>query len=607
MLKKILIKYRRSLIVFTHLLLVTLSYWLAFCLRFDFNIPGFYWLIFIKTLPLAILIKMMVFHYQGIYYGLWRYVSIGDLWQIIKASSVSTAVFVFTVLFLNGFSRFPRSVFFLDWLLCVTLISGIRLVTRFFREQFRPLISTKKRRILIVGAGQAGVLMLNECRSNPTMDMSVMGFIDDDPLKKNQSIGGVKILGNRKDIPLVSEKNRIEEIILAIPSAKGEVVRDILKYCQIPYTKIKIIPGMDKILNGELLIKARSVEPDDLLGRETVKIDEEEVRGYIRNKKVLITGAGGSIGSEISRQLAKFSPREILLLDHNENEVYFLVVELKTKYPNIKFRTIIGDIKDVGLLKHVFSSYRPQVVFHAAAHKHVPLMEENPVSAVKNNVIASRNIIYASEHYKVERFIFISTDKAVNPVNVMGKSKRLVEMIIQAKAPKSKTKFMAVRFGNVLGSAGSVVPLFKRQIENGGPVTVTHPDARRYFMSIKEAVSLVLQAAAFGKGGEIFILDMGEQVKIVDIAHNLIVLSGLKMEKDISIKFIGLRKGEKLFEEILLHTEKEKVTKNEKIYITQPNSFDAAKLRLQIKELGRYANLMDAENTVRKLQEIVHN
>jgi FlaA1/EpsC-like NDP-sugar epimerase len=320
---------------------------------------------------------------------------------------------------------------------------------------------------------------------------------------------------------------------------------------------------------------------------------------------VIVTGAGGSIGSELCRQIVRFNPESMILFDHNENDVYFLVVEFETKYPEVKFKTIIGDIKDIGLLKNTFTRYKPQVIFHAAAHKHVPLMEENPPAAVKNNIIGTRNLIYAADHYKVERFVLISTDKAVHPTSVMGATKRIAEMILQAKAKISKTKYIAVRFGNVLGSDGSVVPLFKKQIEEGGPITITHPDAKRYFMSIPEAAQLVIQAGALGEGGEIFILDMGEQIKIVDIARDLVTLSGLKLGKDINIKFVGLRPGEKLYEEMLLNAEKDKVTKHNKIYITQPKEFDAGKLRRKIKELERLANIMDEDKIKEKIKDLI--
>jgi len=600
------LKYRRLWIVLTHFLLVIISYWLAFFLRFEFNIPSAFWKIFLKTLPVVLLIKMLTFYYTGIFFGLWRYVSIDDLWQILKANFVSTLFFGLVVALMHGFVGFPRSVFILDFILSVSLLSGVRFITRLLiRERFNFLAVYKKYNTLIVGAGEAGILMLKECRSNPTTEMSVRGFIDDDPAKKNQLIYGVRVWGNRKDIPAVVHKLAIEEIILAIPSAKGEVIRDILSYCQLPGVRIKIIPGLEKILRGDLVIKPREVEPEDLLGRETVKIDEGEISAYIQGKRILITGAGGSIGSELCRQIARFLPQQIILLDHDENNVYFLGLELKKKYFPVKFMTIIGDVRDIALLKHVFSKYRPHVIFHSAAHKHVPLMQENPIAAAKNNILGSRNVIYAANHYKAERFVLISTDKAVNPLSVMGMTKRIAEMVLQAKAKNSNTKFMAVRFGNVIGSSGSVVPLFKKQIFDGGPVTVTHPQAERYFMSIHEAVSLVLQAAALGQGGEIFILDMGEQIKILDIAKNLISLSGLTVGKDISIEFVGLREGEKLSEELLLNIEKDRVTKNKKIYVTEPNHFDPVNLRRRLKELELYVNLMDEEKVIRKIKEIL--
>ncbi len=603
--KNVLIKYRRPLIIITHLLLAGVAYWLAFLLRFEFVISGYYWKFFLETLPVILLIKILVFNFTGIFHGLWRYVSIGDLWQIFKANVISTLVFVLLVVMMHGFSGFPRSIFILDMVFSVSLIAGVRFFTRLFRERFNPAVILRKKNTLIVGAGQAGILMLKECRNNPAMGLFVRGFIDDDPAKKNQVVYGVKVYGGRKDIPELASKFSIEEIILAIPSGKGEAIRDILSYCRVPGVRIRIIPGLGKIISGDLELRPREVLPEDLLGREMVEVNQDGIRQYLKDKKVLVTGAGGSIGSELCRQISAHSPSQVVLLDHNENDVYFLVAELKAKYPGVKFVTIIGDVKDIGLLKNVFVKSRPQVVFHSAAHKHVPLMQENPIAAVKNNIFGSRNLIYASNHYGVERFVLISTDKAVNPINIMGMTKRVAEMILQAKARKSRTKFMAVRFGNVIGSAGSVVPLFKRQIEAGGPVTVTHPEAERYFMSIREAVSLVLEAGALGKGGEIFILDMGEQIKIVDIARNLIGLSGLAVGKDIFLEFVGLREGEKLSEELLLNIEKDRVTKNKKIYMTEPNHFDPLKLRRQVKELESYANLMDEKKVVQRMKEII--
>ena len=603
--KNIITRYRRTLVALIHLVLIVFAYTFSFYLRFEFTLPQEYAALILKTLPLLVLIKMLVFYRFGLFSGLWRYAGIEDLWRIIKATSISTVFFFGGIIFTHGILGYPRSVFILDWILCTSFINGVRFFSRLFREIFRFSVAKRLKKVLIVGAGESGVMVLKEYRKNPYMNAEVVGFIDDDSAKRHLHIQSVKVLGGRDAIGAVVERYGVEEIVIAIPSAKGEDIRQIFSYCEIPNVKIKIVPGFDKIINGELEIKPREVKPEDLLGRETVRIDEKELEFYLKDKRILVTGAGGSIGSELCRQIARFSPREVILFDHNENDAYFLVVEFKIKYPQIKFKTVIGDIKDIGLLKHLFSSYRPEVIFHSAAHKHVPLMEENPAAAVKNNVIGSRNLIYAADHYKVERFVLISTDKAVNPTSVMGMTKRIAEMILQAKAKNSKTKFMAVRFGNVIGSDGSVVPLFKKQIEEGGPVTVTHPEAKRYFMSVREAALLVLQAAAIGKGGEIFILDMGEQLKIADIAKNLIGLSGLKLGKDISIKFIGLRQGEKLSEEMILHTEQDRLTKHDKIYITQPHDFDPVRLRRQIKDLERLAHIMSEDKIVPKIKEII--
>ena len=602
-----IIKYRRYFIIIVNLLLIVLSYITSFFIRFEFNleIVKNYWDIILITLPLLIAIKLVVFNYFGLFSGLWRYVSIDDLWRMIKANSVSTVIFILAMVFFHGLIGFPRSIFILDWILSLIFLGGIRLMARSLREIFPPSYTLPRKRALIIGAGQAGILMLKECKTNPKVGLNIIGFIDDDPVKRGKIIHGVKVLGGREEIPEVVSKYEIEEIILAIPSAKGKVIRNILSYCQLPNVKVKIIPGLHKIISGELEVKPREIKPEDLLGREEVLIFEEEVQSYLGEKRILVTGAGGSIGSEICRQIANFKPKQLLLIDHNENDLYFLEVELKRKYPNIEIVPIIGDIKDIRLLKQIFSKYLPHIVFHSAAYKHVPLMEKNPIVAVQNNIIGTRNLIYAADHYKVERFVLISTDKAVRPNSVMGMTKRIAEIILQAKAKKSKTKFMAVRFGNVIGSKGSVVPLFKKQIEEGGPVTVTHPEAKRYFMSVKEAVALILQAGIIGQGGEIFILDMGEQIKIIDLAKNLIILSGLKPYEEISIEFIGLRPGEKLSEELFLETEKDNATKHDKIYITKPENFNLSRVRRQIKELERLTNLWREEEVIKKMEEII--
>ncbi|MHB8155152.1 MAG: polysaccharide biosynthesis protein [Candidatus Omnitrophota bacterium] len=603
--KLFILKYRKVFISITNFFLISLSYYLAFMLRFDFNLPDDYFMVFIKTLPFLIFVKFIVFYYFGLFRGLWRYVSIYDLGQIIKSNAIATIVFILGNFLIFGEHSVSKFILLNDFVICTSFIGGIRFLSRIVRERYHGLPLAKERvKVLIVGAGEAGILLLKEYKRNPVIG-EVVGFVDDDKAKHNETIQGVRILGNRNAIPGIVQAYGVGEIILAMPSAKGEVIRALVACCQVPNVKLKIVPGLTKILSGELEIGPREVKPEDLLGRETVNINEAEIAKYLKNKRILITGAAGSIGSELCRQAAVFCPAEVILLDHNENNLYFLVIELKAKFKNLCIRSIIGDINDIGLLKKVFSEHKPQVVFHAAAYKHVPLMEDNPIAAVKNNVLGSRNLIYAAHHYNVERFVLISTDKAVNPINIMGLSKRLAEMFLQAKAKRSNTKFMAVRFGNVLGSDGSVVPLFKKQIEAGGPITITHPDTTRYFMSIKEAVLLVLQAGSIGLGGEIFILDMGEQIKIVDLARDLVALSGLELGKDIHIEYIGLRAGEKIKEELLLDRDKDRITKHDKIYISQADDFDVVALRKQMKELEKYVNLTDKIRVIRKMKEII--
>jgi FlaA1/EpsC-like NDP-sugar epimerase len=604
--KSLILKYRRPLIVVYHFCIIALSYYLSFLLKFDFMMPPEYRVVFFHTLLFLIAVKMTVFYCFGLYGGMWRYVSIEDFWQIFKANALSSVFLIAASIFLPWFRFSSRPVFIIDFVLCLLFVSGSRFATRLMRERFHPdVIIQKKSRTLILGAGKAGILTLKESRNNDIMGLEVVGFVDDDPVKKHQRICGVQVLGGTKDIPYLVKRYDVEQIILAIPSARGEIIRKILSYCEIPSLRIKIVPPLNKILSGDLEIKPREINADDLLGRETVEINNEEVMSYIKNKRILVTGAGGSIGSELCRQIVRYSPKEITFLDRNENDVYFLIIDFKTKFPDIKINTIIGDIQDIGLLKQTFRRYKPQVIFHAAAHKHVPLMQDNPIAAVKNNIMGSRNLIYAANHYKVERFVLISTDKAVNPINIMGMSKRIAEMILQAKAQRSGTKFMAVRFGNVLGSSGSVVPLFKKQLLEGGPLTITHPEAERYFMSVKEAVGLVLQAAALGKGGEIFILDMGDQIKIVDIAKNLVALSGLVLNKDILVQFIGLRDGEKLSEELLVNTDKDIVTKHSKIYVSKLVDINTPTLRFELKELEKLSNLMDEQGIIKKMKEML--
>ncbi len=601
--KDIPLYYRKGLIFFAHFGAILFSYLVSFLLRFEFSLPKDDSNAFYIGLIGLVITKPVVFWFFGLYRGLWAYASIDDLWKIIKANIMASMILIASVVILGG-AGFPRSVFIIDFFLCTCLVGGLRFVSRLLKEGYYRNYDFHSKKVLIVGAGETGIMLLREYHRNPSMGR-VIGFMDDDRVKLNAIVHGVKILGSRQDIPKISEKYEVDEIVIAMPLVRGDEMRNILSYCEKTPAKIKIAPQLNKILSGKLVIKPREVQPEDLLGRETVSIDLKGVSAYIKDKVVLVTGAGGSIGSEIARQIARFEPKEVILFDHHENFVYFLILEFKVKYPGIRIKTYIGDIRDVGLLKQIFSKNKPQVVFHAAAHKHVPLMEENPVAAAKNNIFGSRNLIYAANHYGAERFILISTDKAVNPSSVMGMSKRIAEMILQAKAKGSKTKFMAVRFGNVLGSSGSVVPLFKKQIAEGGPITITDPNVERYFMSVREAVMLVLQAGALGQGGELFILDMGEQIKVMEIAKNLIALSGLTVGKDIEIKIIGMRPGEKLSEELLLDKEKDQASKHEKIYTNQPQELDRALLGKRLKELKHLADMMNSLEVIKKMKEII--
>jgi FlaA1/EpsC-like NDP-sugar epimerase len=602
--KNTLGRLRVPMMVVVDIALVNLSILLAFAIRFDWRLtqpiisPCLFFMMW------ATFFRISLFGLCGLYQWSFRYASISEAINVLRSVTIGSLLLI-AIAFFTRRTEVGRSVLLIDYLICVFLVGMSRFTPRVL-VKFKQLKYSKLKRVLIVGAGAAGEMIAREMINAKKRIYQPAGFIDDDPRKLNSRIHGVKVLGRINDIGDIIKGANIEEIIIAIPSASGKIIRDIISKCEKTGVKIKTVPELHKILTGEVTIKnIRDVRPEDLLGRETVEINTEDIGAFIRDKVVLITGAAGTIGSELSRQIVKFNPKEVIFYDLNENNIYFLEIELKANHPYFKFKTVIGDIKDIGLLKRTFSKYKPQIVFHAAAHKHVPLMEGNPIAAVKNNILGTRNLIYASEHYMVERFVMISTDKAVNPTSVMGASKRIAEMIVQAKAKTARTKFMAVRFGNVIGSSGSVIPVFKQQIENGKPITVTHPEVKRFFMAASEAAQLVMQAGAIGKGGEVLILDMGEQIKILDLAKNLITLSGLKPDEDVEIKFIGLRPGEKMYEETLLDVEHDKATKHDKIYIAQPSSFDPTQLRKDIKILERLANLMDEKKIIEKIKEMV--
>jgi FlaA1/EpsC-like NDP-sugar epimerase len=601
------LKLRTLSIVAIDLVLVVLSSYLALHLRWEGEIPVHIRQAYLSVLPWITVCRLVLFQVFGLYNWSFRYASFSEAVRVFKAVSTGSVIFI-TLMFMLGFRRFfGRFMPVVDFLLCLFLILGFRFVFRLnLLLSRRPRKRAALPRVLVVGAGRSGEGVVRELVNAKDKHYQVVGFVDDDPAKRRHTIHGVEVLGPTGDIAGIARKHAVDEIIIAIPSAPGKVVRDLISACRKSNVRFKIIPGLQKILSGKVEMKrVRDVRPEDLLGRETVSVNDSEVRSCLENRAVLVTGAGGSIGSELVRQAARYRPRSLVLFDFNENDVFFLENDLRREHPELDFDVVIGDIKDVSLLKYTFARTRPEVVFHAAAHKHVPLMEANPAAAVKNNILGTRNLIYAAEHYRVDRFVLISTDKAVNPTSVMGASKRVVEMLCQAKAKIGRTKYMAVRFGNVIGSNGSVVQLFKRQIEQEQSLSVTHPEIKRFFMTVGEAVLLVLQASAMGKGGELFVLDMGEQIRIADLALNLITLSGLELDRDLSIEFTGLRPGEKLYEEVLHDSETDQATRHDRIFIARPETFDIRALNRDIDELKRLSRSMDREAIVEKLKQIV--
>ena len=462
---------------------------------------------------------------------------------------------------------------------------------------------------MIIGAGEAGSMIIREIKTSYALSRRIMCVIDDNPSKKGKYIHGIKIVGDRKVIKKYVDKYKIDEIILAIPSASTKTTKEILRICNETTCKLKVLPGMYQLITEEVSVsKLREVSIEDLLGRDTIEIDLNSVLSHLEDKTVLVTGGGGSIGSELCRQIAAYKPRRLIIFDIYENNAYDIQQELRRKYPSLNLKVLIGSVRNTKRIEMVMERYRPDIIYHAAAHKHVPLMEDSPNEAIKNNVFGTYKTARAADKYGVKKFVLISTDKAVNPTNIMGASKRLCEMIVQTFSRYSKTEFVAVRFGNVLGSNGSVIPLFKKQMEEGGPVTVTHPDIIRYFMTIPEAVSLVLQAGAYAKGGEIFVLDMGEPVKIADLAKNLIRLSGYTLGVDMDIKYTGLRPGEKLYEEILVDEEGLQKTENELIYIGKPLEFNEVHFLSELKKLERAAveEQFDVKEIVSEIVKTYH-
>lgn len=585
---------------------IAASFLLAFLLRFDFTFPPLYHEIIKDGLLVVLLVKPLVFLFSGMYRSIWKYASLQDGIEIFKVVTLSTLITSFVLFFLHDTSAMPRSIYVLDWVLLFAMVSTSRLLWRVYRETYIiPRYHTGKR-TLIVGAGEAGNLLLKEIRKQKNPANQVIGFLDDDPAKQGMRLGGIPVMGDLGRLRAAIRKHRIEEVIIAIATAQGALTRQVVSCCKETKVRFKTLSGIKDIIDGTVSIsQIKDVEIEDILGREPVKLDLETIRGYLTNKRVLVTGAAGSIGSEICRQVAAFSPYKLLLFESAETPLYQIEKELTASHPDLRIIPVIGDVRDQARVEMVFDEFQPEVVFHAAAYKHVPMMEYNPVEAVTNNIGGTRTLANAAHRFGVKNFVMISTDKAVNPTNIMGASKRVAEMYVQGLARKSRTNFTTVRFGNVLGSNGSVIPLFKEQIKAGGPVTVTDPKVIRYFMTIPEACQLVLQAGCIGNGGEIFVLDMGEPVRILDLAEELIRLSGFVPHEEIDIVFTGLRPGEKLFEELLIDGEGIKPTRHGKIKVlaAMDSDFDAVERNLGV--LFAMAGNADIAGIVKQLRVLI--
>ncbi|MGB9790956.1 MAG: polysaccharide biosynthesis protein [Thermacetogeniaceae bacterium] len=583
----------RLFLLLFDILAVNLAYLGALVLRFDGSVPARYLASYISVALPATALTLLSYHYWGLYRRVWRYASVREIIDIVEAVTIATLLVVafgYIFVFHRGVvDPLPRSVYFIAWLLNVALTGGLRFGFRSARE-LRPSTEkggdkglgeelAHKRRALIVGAGDAGAIVARELKNHPSLGLEPIGFIDDDTRKHGLYLLGLPVLGRREDIPSIVRRHEVDEIIIAIPSAPGRAIREIVDICKETGARLKTLPGVYELIDGRVSIsQIRDVQVEDLLGREPVQLNLEEIAAYLSGKVILVTGAGGSIGSELCRQIARFRPALLVLLDNSENNLFEIEQEIRERFPALRASAQLADIRDRERVEKIFKEYFPHVVFHAAAYKHVPMMERFPEHAVSNNIFGTYVVASAAERYGAEVFILISTDKAVHPVSVMGATKRAAELLIQQldrenKARGGKTRYAAVRFGNVLGSRGSVIPIFKRQISQGGPVTVTHPEMERYFMTIPEAVQLIIQAGALAKGGEIFVLDMGEPVKIVDLARDLIRLSGLEPDEDIEIKFTGIRPGEKLREELFTEREKMTATRHSRILIAR-NSED---------------------------------
>ena len=583
--------YRRTCLIIYDIISVVFASYMAVLIRYEFHldtIPDHFLEPINRFLPVNIVLTLLVFYLFRLYHSLWAFAGENELQNLVVSCVISAALNSVGLQFFKTTEQpVPKSYYFLYMFVLISMMFISRFSYRFLRSMKHKQQNKKNGiSVMVIGAGEAANVIIKEIVNSNFSTMVIRCIIDDDQGKWGRYIQGIKVAGGRDRIIESADIYDIDEIIVAMPSISRSELRKILEICKETNCKLRSLPGMYQLVNGEVNVsKLRDVEVEDLLGRDPISVDLDSILGYVQNKVVLVTGGGGSIGSELCRQIACHKPKQLIIIDIYENNVYDIQQELKTKYPELKLTVLIASVRNTNRMNCIFEKYRPEIVYHAAAHKHVPLMEDSPNEAVKNNVFGTWKTAQAAAFYGVKKFVLISTDKAVNPTNIMGASKRICEMIIQTFNNHYDTEFVAVRFGNVLGSNGSVIPLFRKQIMAGGPVTVTHPDIIRYFMTIPEAVSLVLQAGAYAKGGEIFVLDMGEPVKILDLSENLIRLSGYRVGEDIKIKFTGLRPGEKLYEELLMDEEGMKETANKLIHVGKPIEIDEMQFFLQLKKL----------------------
>ena len=591
------------------ILSIAVAYGMALWIRFDFKmstIPQEYYTGWRNSLLPHVIISIIIYMMIGLYRSLWNYVSMDEMQRTFVSSVVSVISYI--IIMHVFFIRMPVSYYIIGWLLEFGFITFSRYSYRGARKAKNMLEQRDKEleRIMIIGAGEGGRMLIKEYVNSSFLSARICCIIDDDIKKQGKLLNGIKVVGGRNDIKDAVKEYGIHKIIFAIPTAPIKERKEIIQICTETGCEVKVLPGIYQVVNGEVgLSRLRDVTPEELLGRDVIKVNIDEIIGYVSGKVILVTGGGGSIGSELCRQIASHNPKQLIILDMYENNAYDIQQELKMKYPELNMEVIVASVRDTRRMNDVFATYRPDIVYHAAAHKHVPLMEDSPQEAVKNNVFGTYKTALAACKYGTKKFILISTDKAVNPTSIMGATKRICEMIIQNINKSSKAEFVAVRFGNVLGSNGSVIPLFRKQIKAGGPVTVTHPDIIRYFMTIQEAVSLVLQAGAYAKGGEIFVLDMGEPVKIDTLARNLIRLSGLVPDVDIKVEYTGLRPGEKLYEEILMGEEGLQKTANDLIYIGKPIEMNHDTFKNELMQLKDVAENNKEDEVKRMIGVIV--